>query len=385
MNLVKLQPYLNYYWFPHKSINPIRIRSFKNTFFQTSELPFKELLPDHLIRKIQRSGSRRETIFTPLITLRAFLFQVLSANGSCTEAVTHVLIERIGSGHSRNSLNTGSYCKARSRLSLAHLKEAVTVSGRKLHQQSATQWLWHGYRVLMADGTTMLMPDTESNQQTYPQQSVQRPGLGFPIVRLVGLLSLATGACTDYVLAPYQGKGNGETSLFSKLISTLKTDDLLLADRFYTTYAIMAFLQKQGTAMLFRQRSNVKTNFRQGRRLGSKDHIIALKKAKRKPVWLSDQQWLALPDEIYVREFSVAGNVYVTSLLDAKKLPKQQLCLKSSCFFKCSIPFALSFSHGIQNRHKLPHTGDQSDFFKLATRQQALIKLSDRFVVADGA
>ncbi len=323
----------------------LQIRSFKNTFFQTNELPFKELLSDPLIQKIHRSGSRRETVFTPLITLRAFLFQVLSSSGSCKEAVTHVLIERIGSNRKANTLNTGPYCKARDRLSLTHLKEAVTVSGQKLHQQAAKHWLWQGYRVLLVDGTTMLMPDTESNQQTFPQQSVQKAGLGFPIVRLVGLLSLATGACTDYVLAPFQGKGNGETSLFTQLIGTLKTDDLLIADRFYTTFAIMALLQKQGTAMLFRQRSNVKTDFRQGRRLGTKDHIIAVKKPKRKPVWISDKQWLELPEDILVREFSVEGIVYVTSLLEAKKFPKQGLAQLYQQRWKVELDFRSIKTH----------------------------------------
>ena len=79
---------------------------------------------------------------------------------------------------------------------------------------------------MLVDGTTLLMPDTDNNQKTYPQQSAQKSGLGFPIVRLVGLLSLATGSCVDYAIGPYQGKGSGETSLFSQLIKTLSKNDL---------------------------------------------------------------------------------------------------------------------------------------------------------------
>jgi hypothetical protein len=67
----------------------------------------------------------------------------------------------------------------------------------------------------------MLMPDTDNNQKTYSQQSAQKPGLRFPIVRMVGLLSLATGTCVDYAIGPYQGKRTGETSLFSDLIQSL--------------------------------------------------------------------------------------------------------------------------------------------------------------------
>ncbi len=114
-------------------------------------------------------------------------------------------------------------------MQLSHLKEAVTASGQVLHKQAPKSWLWNGYRVMLVDGTTFLMPDTDSNQKTYPQQSAQKPGLGFPIVRMVGLLSLATGSCIDYAIGPYQGKRTGETSLFSRLIQSLGKQDLLLS------------------------------------------------------------------------------------------------------------------------------------------------------------
>jgi hypothetical protein len=303
----------------------LQIRSFKNTFFQFNDLPFKGLLSDHAIEEINQSGNVRSTVFTPLVTLRAFLFQVLSATGSCKEAVAHVLMERIGLDYNANSMSTGPYCKARQRLQLSHLKEAVTSSGQVLHKQAPKSWLWNGYRVMLVDGTTFLMPDTDSNQKTYPQQSAQKPGLGFPIVRMVGLLSLAAGSCTDYAIGPYQGKGTGETSLFSRLIQSLGKQDLLLADRYYTSYANFVLLTRQGTPLVFRQRSAVKIDFRRGERLGAKDHIIHVKKPKRKPVWMPDDAWAELPGEFLIREFSVKGITYVTTLLNAKAHPKKSL------------------------------------------------------------
>ncbi len=253
------------------------------------------------------------------------MFQVLSSTGSCKEAVAHILIERLGLDYSANSMNTGPYCKARLRLLLSHLIEAVTSSGRGLHENASNHWLWKGHRVMIVDGTTLLMPDTEDNQKTYPQQSAQKPGLGFPIVRLVALLSLATGSCVDYATGPYQGKGRGETSLFSRLFQSLGKHDLLLADRYYTSYAIIARLMQQGTSLVFRQRSMVKSDFRRGQRLGAKDHLIRSKKPKKKPVWMSDEAWAELPDELLIREFSVKGIVYVTTLIDAKAYPKHAL------------------------------------------------------------
>jgi hypothetical protein len=291
----------------------LQIRHFKNTFFQVGDLPFKDLVPNWLLQTIHQSGGVRETVFTPLVTLKAFLLQVLSPTGSCQQAVAQILMERLACGYDANSMNTGPYCKARQRLSLSHLKTAVCSVGQSLHRQASEAWDWRGHRVILLDGTTLLMPDTEENQAVYPQQTIQKPGLGFPIVRLVGLLSLATGSCIDYALGPFQGKGSGETSLFSRLIGTLGKDDLLLADRYYTTYAIMARMIARKTPLLFRQRNNVKSDFRRGQRLGAKDHIIRYPKPKRQPVWLSENEYAALPDQITIREFSVKGLVYVTA------------------------------------------------------------------------
>lgn len=323
----------------------LQIRSLKNAFFQVDNLPFKDLIPDSLIQALHKSGNTRSTVFTPLLTLKAFIFQVLSPTGSCKEAVAHILMERINYNHSANSMNTGAYCKARLRLLLSHLKAAVISSGQTLHQQASKDWLWKGYQVIMVDGTTLLMPDTEDNQKEYPQQSVQKPGIGFPIVRLVGLVSLATGTCVNYVLGPYQGKGTGETSLFSQLINTLSQKDLLLADRYYTSFAFIALLIMQDTPLVFRQRSTVITDFRRGQRLGAKDHIIYMIKPKKRPVWMGEIAFAELPDIITVREFSVKGVVYVTTLLNAKTHPKKALAELYQQRWKIELDFRTIKTH----------------------------------------
>jgi hypothetical protein len=106
--------------------------------------------------------------------------------------------------------------------------QAAVTTGSSLHQQSLKAWLWHGFKVVMVDGTTVVMPDTPKNQAVFPQQSNQKPGLGFPIARLVALISLAVGTVIDYRMAAYQGKGTGETSMLSQMFNTLLTGDLLL-------------------------------------------------------------------------------------------------------------------------------------------------------------
>ncbi len=59
-----------------------QIRQFKNSIFQFSHLPFVDVLStDALEQILEHSANSRDRIFTPLVTLKAFIFQVLSTDG----------------------------------------------------------------------------------------------------------------------------------------------------------------------------------------------------------------------------------------------------------------------------------------------------------------
>lgn len=239
--------------------------------------------------------------------------------------VAGVLAERLREGKTANTINTGPYCKARQRLPLKPLEAAASNIGSRLHSVAPAAWRWKGYNVVLTDGTTVLMPDTLDNQAVFPQQSNQKPGLGFPIARMVALISLAAGTVMGYNVGAYQGKETGETSLLSQLLGHLQVGDLLMADRYYCTFAIIALLQARGIPVLFQIHAKKKADFSQGIRLGAKDHLIDWKKPKRKPVWMSKSDYAALPEMLTVRELAVKGMVYVTTLLDNKAFHKQEL------------------------------------------------------------
>jgi hypothetical protein len=86
-------------------------------------------------------------------------------------------------------------------------------SGRDLETQAPLEWLWRGRHVKLVDGSTVSMPDTPENQEAYPQPRSQKAGIGFPIARLVAIISCSTGAVHDLALGPYRGKGSGEHGL----------------------------------------------------------------------------------------------------------------------------------------------------------------------------
>ena len=70
--------------------------------------------------------------------------------------------------------------------------------------------------------------------------------IGLPLARIAVLLSLATGACHDLAIAPYQGKGTGETNLFRRMYDTLKPGDVVLADALFDDYFIACELCNRG-------------------------------------------------------------------------------------------------------------------------------------------
>lgn len=162
----------------------------------------------------------RNRQFSPVETLRYFLFQVLSADHSCREVVGQKVAETIKGGRAACSSNTASYCAARKRLSLEWVMDLVRGSGKKLHEKSVR--LWRGRSVKLIDGTTVSMPDTPENQEAYPQIKGQKVGVGFPIARLVGIISLSCGAVLDVAIGPYEGKGNGEHGLLRRIIGNFK-------------------------------------------------------------------------------------------------------------------------------------------------------------------
>ncbi len=84
-------------------------------------------------------------------------------------------------------------------------------------------------------------------------------------------------------------------------------------------------MMQQGSHMLVQNHAQRKPDFRRGKKLGAKDHLIEWKKLKRKPGWITQSDYDALPNKILFREFSVKGCAYVTTLMNAKKYHKKEL------------------------------------------------------------
>jgi hypothetical protein len=190
-------------------------------------------------------------------------------------------------------------------------------------------WHWQGRPVRLVDGTTVSMPDTRANQASYPQSRSQKPGLGYPLCRMAGIICLGSGVLLDAAIGRYRGKGADEQSLLRSMLDTLKSGDILLGDAFYATYFMLCELQQRGVDAVFEQYGARKrsTDFRCGERLGQRDHLIELSKPKLRPGWMTQADYDQAPDRLKVRELQTGGKILVTTLLCAKKVPKAALKL----------------------------------------------------------
>lgn len=264
------------------------------------------LLPDN----------HRERLFPPTETLSMFLAQAMKPDRSCQGIVDDAAVKRLIHGLPQCSTNTGAYCKARKRLPLEIVTEMVHHTGRLIAAEGSDTWLWHGRRVRLVDGTTVTLPDTQANQTIYPQQSGQKPGLGFPICRIVGITCLSSGAVLDAAIGGYKGKGSGEQALLRSLLDIFESGDVMLGDAFYATYFLLVELQLRGVDALFEQHGarKLSTDFRLGTQLGSRDHLITLTKPRIRPQWMTHEQYESAPDTLTIRELEVGGKTLVTTM-----------------------------------------------------------------------
>lgn len=287
---------------------------------------FNLLTRDALLDQVERHlPPHRERLYPPTDTLSLFMAQSLNPDGACQQIVNQHAVDRAASGLKPCSTHTGAYCKARQRLPLDMLSALTRETGRQIAQRAEANWQWLGRTVKLIDGTTVTLPDTAMNQTQYPQQITQKPGLGFPIARLVGLICAATGAILDAAIGPYSGKTGSEHALFRQLLSGISVNDLILADRYYCAYFVIALIKAQGADVLFQQHQRRLTDFRKGQRLGTRDHVVVWKKPKICPGWMRREQYDAFPDSLDIREVKVKSKVLVTTLLCATKVPKKAL------------------------------------------------------------
>lgn len=290
------------------------------------------LIPGHLLSPADEGPNSRERLFTLRLTCECLIWQMLKPRTACREVLRQV--QALACLHGREAVadNASAYIQARQRLPQECLERVLAATAQAAERRAAPSWQLQGRPVKVVDGSSVQLPDTAANQQDYPQPSGQQPGCGLPVLKLVVLFSLASGALLDVVIGNLHSH---DLRLFHRLWECLQAGDILLGDRAYGEYATLAGLPRQGVDVVARLHSRRKVDFRKARqRLGPNDGVFVWRKGCLQSTILTPEQWAALPAEIQVRivRFTTACRGFrtqritlVTTLLDAGRYPTAEL------------------------------------------------------------
>jgi hypothetical protein len=288
----------------------------------------------------------RDRILTPVVTVHAFLLQVLHGNTAC-DHVPHLLGGRF-SGE--------AYGQARRRLPLELFQRLLAaVIGTLASCRDAAQ-RWCGHRAWLLDGSSCSMPDTPQLQEAFGQPGAQQPGCGFPVAHLLALFHAGTGLLQKVLTAPLR---THDLAQAWQMHPELQPGDVLVADRGFCSFAHLAQLLTSGLFGVFRLHQKTIVSFRKGRLhippqprhrwwkgvkglprsrwvrwLGRRDQLVEYYKPTSLPHWITAEAYAALPAAIIVRELRFAIRVpgmrtrevtLVTTLLDALRYPAAEL------------------------------------------------------------
>jgi Transposase DDE domain len=286
----------------------------------------------------------RDRLLTPVTTTQLFLLQILHGNTACSH-LPHL---------SGLRFSAAAYCQARARLPLRVFDLLLERFASAVQPCVSSDGRWHGHRTFFVDGSGCSMPDTPALQDRFGQPTVQRPGCGFPVARLLGLFHAGTGMLLKLVVAPLI---THDLAQVQAVHPSLQEGDVLVADRGLCSYAHLALLVQAGVHAVLRVGARQIVDFTPGRpfvlpsvrrtpavkgiprsrwlkTLGVHDPRVAWLKPKTCPSWLAKETLAALPDSLVLREvryqldtrgFRTRQITLVTTRLDAAVYPVAEL------------------------------------------------------------
>lgn len=288
------------------------------------------ILPWRLAQQDQGEHSRDRS-WNLRLTFWTFLWQVAQAGTSCREAIRQAQARCRLSERCPPPDKNSPYVQARGALPQERLQEIHDSLVTEAQKAISTKDLWCGLQVMVADGCTVTAPDTEENQKAFPQQSVQKPGCGFPILRILAFLSLSTGLLTSWAVGHWR---QSEVALLQTLWDCLRAGQVLLADRGFCNWGLLAQCSERDIHAVFRLKGSRRGDFRVGERLSRNERLVQWEKPRKRGVSFTPQQWAKLPETLTLRlvrcrlevpGFRTKKLKLVTTLLDSVKYPPAAL------------------------------------------------------------
>lgn len=291
---------------------------------------FASWLPADLFPKAAQGENSRDRDYTRRRTFWCLLWQALNPETSGREVVRQLQALFALEGGPKISPDDGAWCRAKARLALSEFPRALAASAQTVQQKAPAPTLLQGRSLKVADGSALTLPDTGKNRLAYPPLPCPDPP-SFPMMRIVVLFGLASGA----VLALAQGSlGVSELALLNTLLPQLARGDILVGDRGFGSYPLVAWLQhSRGIDFVGRTTRRV-----DGRRriklLAKNDWLVLWEKSPSPSAWLNPLQWAQLPRQMTLRAvkgrcfqkgFRVRQITVITTLLDSQLYPAHEI------------------------------------------------------------
>jgi hypothetical protein len=285
------------------------------------EAEFVRFLPTDMFKPTAKGVGSRIRIFPLARIFWCFIWQALQPNTSCRAVVRKVQAQCETSKFKLDESNS-AYCQARARLPVDCLQQALMSSAKSADDiagQHVEEW---DRPIKVVDATSFRLPDTPANRKKYGYPSGQKKGCGFPVMKALAIFSLSGGTIHHINTGPCH---LSEQSLFKPLWTTFLPGDIVLGDRVFGTYPVLASLPQQQVDVVARLNQCRKLDLRQAKKLGPRDWLVTLHKSYICSPYMTAQEWEKLPEQITVRiihyKISIKGfrtrKVWlVTTLLD---------------------------------------------------------------------
>jgi hypothetical protein len=214
--------------------------------------------------------------------------------------------------------------KARQRLGEDPLCYLFTTTADRWSHASAAARRWRGLALYGYDGTTLRVPDTPENWQTFGGQcgNGQRNGSAYPLVRLVAVMALRSHLVAVARFGPY---AVGEVTLADEVWRELPDESLTVVDRGFLVADDLVAIERSGKERHWLTRAKSTTRLGTIERLGVGDTLveIELSPATRRvhpelpPIWIARA--------IQYQRKGFRPSVLLTSLLDPKRYPAREI------------------------------------------------------------
>jgi len=201
---------------------------------------FAQWVPTDLFPKAEDKQNSRDRTYTRWRTFWCMLWQALNPETPGREVVRQLQALFGLENGPMISEDDGAYCRAKARLPLDQFSKALSAIGKTADRLVPALSRLQGRALKAVDGSAFTVADTPKNREAYPPLQCDKDVPGFPMVRIVVFFSVLSGA----ILTLAQGSlGVSELSLFASLLSQLVSGDILLGDRGFGNYPVIALLK----------------------------------------------------------------------------------------------------------------------------------------------